>query len=144
MPRITALLVVALVATAPLHAQDTTQAVPIRATLTLSEALSQAQANSPAYRQVLNDAGPARWGVRQAYSQLFLPNADVTLGLGYNGAGSSTFGGTEFRQSSPSYNSNYDISLGWLPRAPRRFSVPPASRLPLEASHSRPMSRPSI
>ncbi|HET7111375.1 MAG TPA: TolC family protein [Gemmatimonadales bacterium] len=113
MPRITALLVVALVAAAPLNAQDTTQAVPIRATLTLSEALSQAQANSPAYRQVLNDAGPARWGVRQAYSQLFLPSADVSLGLGYNGAGSSTFGGTEFRQSSPSYNSNYDISLGW-------------------------------
>ncbi|HET8634450.1 MAG TPA: TolC family protein [Gemmatimonadales bacterium] len=113
MPRITALLVVALIATVPLHAQDTTQAVPIRATLTLSEALQQAQANSPAYRQVLNDAGPARWGVRQAYSQLFLPSADVSLGLGYTGAGSSTFGGTEFRQSSPSYNSSYDISLGW-------------------------------
>ena len=113
MPRISALLVVALVATVPLNAQDTTQAVPIRATLTLSEALQQAQANSPTYRQVLNDAGPARWGVRQAYSQLFLPSATVSLGLGYTGAGSSTFGGTEFTQSSPSYNSNYDISLGW-------------------------------
>jgi outer membrane protein len=51
--------------------------------------------------------------VRQAYSQLFLPNADVSMGLGYTGAGSSTFGGTEFRQSSPSYNSDYSISLGW-------------------------------
>jgi outer membrane protein len=113
MPRITALLVVALIATAPLNAQDTTQAVPIRATLTLSEALEQARANSPVYRQVLNDAGPARWGVRQAYANLFLPGADVSLGFGYTGAGRSTFGGTEFTQSSPSYNSSYGINLGW-------------------------------
>ncbi len=113
MPRITALLVVALVATAPLNAQDTTQAVPIRATLTLGEALEQARANSPAYRQVQNDAGPARWGVRSAYSQLFLPGADVGLGLSYTGAGSTPFGGTEFVQTSPQYGSNYNIGLGW-------------------------------
>lgn len=113
MPRIPALLVVALIGTGPLNAQDTTQAVPIRATLTLSEALEQARANSPEYRQTLNDAGPARWGVRNAYSELFLPGASVGLGFSYTGAGSSTFGGTEFLQSSPSYGSDYSISLGW-------------------------------
>ncbi len=113
MQRITALLVVTVFAAAPLVAQDTTQAAPVRATLKLSEALSQAQANSPDYRQLLNDAGPARWGVRNAYSTLFLPGADVSLGFGYTGAGSSTFGGTEFLQSSPSYNSSYSIGLGW-------------------------------
>ena len=39
-------------------------------TLSLEEALQQARANSPAYRQTLNDAGPAKWGVRNAYGSL--------------------------------------------------------------------------
>jgi outer membrane protein TolC len=113
MQRLTALLVVTALAVAPLEAQDSTQAAPVRATLTLNAALSQAQANSPEFRQVLYDAVQARWGVRNAYSDLFLPSADVSLGFGYTGAGSSTFGGTQFLQSSPSYNSNYSIGLGW-------------------------------
>ncbi len=113
MQRFNALLVIALALPAALRAQDSTQAAPIRATLTLSEALSQARANSPEYRQVLNDAGPARWAVRNAYSSLFLPSASASLGLGYTGAGSSPFGGREFVQTSPSYNSNYGIDLGW-------------------------------
>jgi outer membrane protein TolC len=104
------LLAVAITLPAPAAAQDTTAARTPTATLTLAEALSTARANSPAYRQVLNDAGPARWGVRNAYGAL-LPQADVSLGFGYTGSGRSSFGGTTFSQTSPSYNSSYGIGL---------------------------------
>jgi len=94
-------------------AQDSAAARPApSATLTLAEALQQARQNSPAYRQALNDAGPARWNVRQAYGSL-LPTANVSAGLGYTGSGSSSFGGTQFNQSSPSYNSNYAVGVDW-------------------------------
>ncbi len=92
--------------------QDTTAARGPVATLTLSEALSTARTNSPQYRQVLNDAGPARWAVRNAYGDL-LPSANVSGGLGYTGSGQSSFGGTTFSQTSPSYNSSYSASLQW-------------------------------
>jgi len=81
-----------------------------RATLTLADALAQARANSPAYRQFLNDAGPAGVAVRNAYGKL-LPSLDVGGSLGYVGSGSSTFGGETFNQISPSYTSGYGISL---------------------------------
>lgn len=92
-------------------AQDTTTVAPT-ATLTLAEALATARTNSPTYRQTLNDAGPARWGVRNAYGQL-IPSASVSGGLGYTGSGQSSFGGTTFSQTSPSYNSNYGVNLQW-------------------------------
>ena len=38
--------------------------------------MGEARANSPAYRQTLNDAGPAKWGVRNAYASL-LPSVSV-------------------------------------------------------------------
>lgn len=104
------LLAVAISLPAPAAAQDTTATRTPTATLSLAEALSTARANSPAYRQVLNDAGPARWGVRNAYGAL-LPQADVSLGFGYTGSGRSSFGGTTFSQTSPSYNSSYGIGL---------------------------------
>ena len=91
-------------------AQDTTAARPPAASLTLAEALSTARANSPVYRQTLNDVGPARWGVRSAYGAL-LPQADASLGFGYTGSGRSSFGGTTFSQTSPSYNSSYSLGL---------------------------------
>lgn len=91
-------------------AQDTTGARTPTASLSLAEAITTARANSPAYRQTLNDAGPARWGVRNAYGAL-LPQADVSLGFGYTGSGRSSFGGTTFSQTSPSYNSSYGIGL---------------------------------
>ena len=104
------LLAVAIILPAPAAAQDTTAARTPTATLSLAEALTTARANSPGYRQVLNDAGPARWGVRNAYGAL-LPQADVSLGFGYTGSGRSSFGGTTFSQTSPSYNSSYGIGL---------------------------------
>ena len=95
---------------AAVTAQDTTAQRTPAASLTLAEALSTARANSPLYRQTLNDAGPARWGVRSAYGAL-LPQADASLGFGYTGSGRSNFGGTTFSQTSPSYNSSYSIGL---------------------------------
>ena len=58
---------------------------PITATLTSTEALGLAHRNSPSYRQTLNDRGPARWGVRNAYAS-FLPSFNVSGGMGYTGS----------------------------------------------------------
>ena len=82
-------------------AQDTTAALqPVPAvTLSRDEALRQARANSPTYRQTLNDAGPARWGVRNAYGSL-LPSFNVSSDLGYTGSGQSNFGGGFVRPTS--------------------------------------------
>lgn len=79
-------------------------------TLTLADALAQARSRSPAYRQALNDAGPARWAVRNAYGAL-VPTLTVGGSLGYTGAGSSSFGGSVFQQSSAAVTSSYGISL---------------------------------
>ena len=84
----------------------------ITATLTAAEALGLAHRNSPAYRQVLNDRGPARWGVRNAYAS-FLPSFNVSGGMGYTGSGSSTFGGSTFSQTSPAISSNYNYGFNW-------------------------------
>jgi outer membrane protein len=91
--------------TAPVRASAT-------ARLTLAEALELGRRNSPAYRQFLNDAGPANWAVRNAYANL-LPSFDVSGGMGYTGSGASTFGGSTFNQSSPSLSSNYSLSFNW-------------------------------
>lgn len=80
--------------------------------LTLADAMEQARRNSPAYRQFLNDAGPAGWGVRNAYANL-LPSFDVSSSMSYTGSGSSTFGGSTFNQSSPSLSSGYALTFNW-------------------------------
>ena len=87
---------------AVVSAQDsTTVTAPVpAATLTLAEALEQAKGNSPLYRQTLNDAGPARWAVRNAYGS-FLPTVSVNGGVGYTGSGQSNFGGGFIRATSP-------------------------------------------
>ena len=114
MTRWTALLALALAVPAVSAAQDSTPApapAPV-ASLTLEEALGQARRNSPSYRQVANDIGPARAGVRSAYGA-FLPTVSADAGFGYTGAGQSNFGGTFFEQSSPSMNSSWGIGLNW-------------------------------
>jgi outer membrane protein TolC len=85
--------------------------LPARVALSLAEALSRARVNSPTYRQVLNDAGPARWAVRNAFGQL-VPRLDVGGSLGYVGSGQSQFGGSLFNQVSPSLTSGYGVELG--------------------------------
>lgn len=92
------------------NAQQATQA-PLG--LSLASALEQAQRLSPVYRQALNDAGPARWGVRNAYAGLLVPTVNVGGSLGYTGSGSATFGGSLFNQSSPSLSSGYGVQLDW-------------------------------
>lgn len=85
---------------------------PITVTLTSAEALGLAHRNSPSYRQTLNDRGPARWGVRNAYAS-FLPSFNVSGGMGYTGSGSSTFGGSTFNQTSPALSSSYNYGFSW-------------------------------
>ncbi len=96
--------------------QPAPPAAPARAeqtvSLSLSEAFDQARRHSPAYRQVLNDAGPASWSVRNAYGGL-IPTFDVSSAMSYVGSGRSTFGGTTFQQNSPSLNSSYSLSFNW-------------------------------
>lgn len=80
--------------------------------LTLEQAMQQARRSSPTYLQVLNDGGPAQWGVRNAYANL-LPSFDVSSSMSYTGSGASTFGGSTFNQSSPSLSSGYSLSFNW-------------------------------
>ncbi|MFN0180611.1 MAG: TolC family protein [Gemmatimonadales bacterium] len=83
------------------------------ATLTLAQALEQAQRMSPTYRQTLNDAGAARWAVRNAYGNMLVPSVSVGGSVGYTGSGAATFGGSLFNQSSPSLTSGYGLQLDW-------------------------------
>ena len=122
MPFRLVVLVVALSAARPVMAQDTTTAQaptdtalavrpPVVARLTLGDALEQARRSSPAYQQVLNNANPARWGVRNAYGEL-LPSLQVAGGMGYTGSGQSQFGAF-FDRTSPFVSSSYDVGLSW-------------------------------
>jgi outer membrane protein len=92
---------------------DTALAVRPKPTagLSLADALTQARTKSPSYRQVLNNAGPAKWGVRNAYGS-FIPSLNVSGGVGYTGSGESQFGAF-FDRTSPFYSSNYQIGLAW-------------------------------
>lgn len=101
-------------------AQDTTATrpslaprPPIQATVSLQEAIDQARASSPAYRQVLNDEGPANWAVRNAWSSLFLPSLSVSGGMSYTGTGESRFGGGLTNRSPSFVSSNYFMGLNY-------------------------------
>jgi outer membrane protein len=99
----------ALLAGSPLAAQEAQPA----ATLSITDAVSQAQRNSPVYRQALNDAGAARWGVRNAYATTFLPQLSVAGSIGYTGSGEQAFNGTRFATGSPFITSGYGVQLDW-------------------------------
>jgi outer membrane protein len=96
----------------PLAAAQQPQQQPA-ATLSVADAMSQAQRNSPAYRQVLNDASAARWSVRNAYASTFLPQLSVLGSVGYTGSGEQAFNGTRFEAGSPFMTSGYGIQLDW-------------------------------
>jgi len=98
----------------PVPAPDTTAVLRPAPTVTLSldEALTQARANSPTYRQTLNDAGPAKWAVRNAYGSL-LPSVNVASDLGYTGSGQSNFGGGFTLPTSAFVTSCYSLGLQW-------------------------------
>ena len=116
--RVTTILLLTAAAAFPLAGQapDTSRVVvpprtPPTVTLGLREALERARASSPAYLQVVNNEGPARWAVKNAYAS-FLPRVDANASLGYQGAGTSTFGGSLFNQQSASLTSGYSLSMG--------------------------------
>jgi outer membrane protein len=108
------LLGVALMVPSAAAAQDSTRLASARPTVTLSlaEAIQQARANSPTYRQTLNDASPARWGVRNAYGGL-LPELTASSDIGYVGSGQANLGGG-FTRSTPSFlTSGYSLGIQW-------------------------------
>jgi len=82
-------------------------------TLRLEEAVELATRNNPSYRQVTNDRGAAVWGVRNAYSELFLPSLSASTGFNYRGAGSQTFLTQEFSQASSTIGSSYQLGFSW-------------------------------
>jgi len=81
--------------------------------LRLEEAVDLAVRNNPAYRQVANDRGAAVWGVRNAFTQLFLPAFNVSGDMYYAGAGSQAFAGRNFVQPSSTIGSGYRLGLNW-------------------------------
>ncbi len=114
MIRWSGLLVLAWILPAGAMAQDSSVVSPPQRPvgLSLAEAIQQARANSPAYRQVLNDAAPARWGVRNAYGNL-LPSLVASSDFGYTGSGQSNFGGGFTLPTSSFLTSGYSLGIEW-------------------------------
>ncbi len=108
------LVAIALMVPYTLSGQDSIPQAGVRGTVSLSlaEALQQARSNSPAYRQTLNDASPARWGVRNAYGGL-LPSLTASSDLGYIGSGQSNFGGGLILPTSSFLTSGYSLGIEW-------------------------------
>jgi len=107
-------------ATITVAQQPSTQAPPphtaapaVTANLSLADAIAVARANNPAFREVQNNRGPAAWGVRNAFTSLFLPSFGVSGGATYTGPGSQTFLTQSFSQSVSTVSSFYDLSLNY-------------------------------
>lgn len=94
--------------------------------LSLAQALELARANNPTYRQAQMNAEPAADAVKAA-NWARLPTLGVSGGVNYSGAGSSTFGGSTFTQSSPTVSSSYNFSANWQLNA-RTFITPSIQR----------------
>src|SRR3989442_2773969 len=71
---------------------------PVPATLSLSDAIALAREHNPAYRQTIHDRSPAAWGVRNAWSSLWLPSVTASGGVGYAGPGEQNFLTSSFSQ----------------------------------------------
>src|SRR3989449_9046837 len=87
------------------------QAVP--ATLSLADAIALARQHNPAHRQTIHDRSPAAWGVRNAWSSLWLPSVTASGGVGYAGPGEQNFLTSSFSQSVSTWSSNYSFLLDW-------------------------------
>jgi outer membrane protein len=116
-------------------AQDSSRvaAPPAAVSLSLAEALRQARANSPSYRQTLNDAGPARWGVRNAYGSL-LPSLTASSDFGYTGSGETNFGGGFIQPTSSFMTSGYSLALQWQ-LSGRTLTAPAQQKALQHATH---------
>lgn len=87
------------------------QATP--ASLSLADAIAVARENNPAYRQTLSTRIPSLWSARNAWGNLLIPNASLSGGLGYTGAGSQNFLSTNFSQPVSTSSSDYSLNLNW-------------------------------
>ena len=92
--------------------QPKTPLPSVTAGLSLRDAIALARERNPAYRQALNNRGPAAWGVRNAYGQL-IPSFTTSAGMSYTGPGSQTFLTSSFTQSVSTVSSFYDLGLSW-------------------------------
>ena len=101
-----------LLAALAVPASTLAQAPADTVTLSLTEALQQARNHNPVYLQTLNNAGTARWSVRNAYGGL-LPSASVSAGMDYTGAGQANFGQGFVRQTSAVLGSNVSAGFQW-------------------------------
>jgi len=86
---------------------------PGPATLSLADAIALARQHNPAYRQTIHDRSPAAWGVRNAWSSLWLPSVTASGGVGYAGPGEQNFLTASFSQSVSTWSSNYSFLLDW-------------------------------
>src|SRR5437867_8211326 len=86
---------------------------PVPATLSLSDAIALAREHNPAYRQTIHDRSPAAWGVRNAWSSLWLPSVTASGGVGYAGPGEQNFLTSSFSQSVSTWSSSYSFLLDW-------------------------------
>jgi len=86
---------------------------PVPATLSLADAIALARQHNPAYRQTIHDRSPAAWGVRNAWSSLWLPSVTASGGVGYAGPGEQNFLTSSFSQSVSTWSSNYSFLLDW-------------------------------
>jgi outer membrane protein len=87
-----------------------------RTTLTIGEAISIAERNSPTYQQVVNVRARARGSVRAAYGTL-LPSADASAGASYREGRQQFFGGVPIGSVvdivSSSWSMSARMNLGW-------------------------------
>src|SRR6059036_956414 len=86
---------------------------PVPATLSLADAISLARQHNPAYRQTIHDRSPAAWGVRNAWTSLWLPTVTASGGVSYAGPGEQNFLTSSFSQSVSTWSSSYSFLLDW-------------------------------
>jgi outer membrane protein len=89
------------------------QSVTTPATLSLADAVALARQHNPVYRQAIHDRSPAAWGVRNAWSSLWLPTVTASGGVGYAGPGQQNFLTSSFSQSVSTWSSSYSFLLDW-------------------------------
>jgi outer membrane protein len=94
----------------PLLATSQQPAVSI---LSLADAIALARQHNPLYRQAIHDRSPAAWGVRNAWSSLWLPTVSASGGIGYAGPGQQNFLTSSFSQSVSTWSSSYNFLLDW-------------------------------
>ncbi|HEX2079615.1 MAG TPA: TolC family protein [Longimicrobium sp.] len=109
--RAAGLLLLAPLAAAPLHAQQTTPP-PAGPGLTLEQAVATARENNPDMLAQRNDVVASRAAVRAARAD-FIPSASASAGFGYVAPGVQRFGSEVFGERPDYYTSSWNLSLGY-------------------------------